>query len=141
MAYSRGGGVLSQYSGFPALIFLALKDSATRQHGIHERLDTLVHLYAYLRATLPEKKEVEGIECKEGEEPLQVVMDGINLAINAARQAYNPKFEETATYSDEENKFLQDLDMILYKVTEVIARTKIIDNQRLDTFEAPAGTT
>jgi len=131
--YRSGGGIMQNYQGFSALTLFALKDSQTRIESISGRLNTYVHIYAYLRAKLP--------EAKEEREDLQPIMDEIHTEIKKARETYTAAFEEERTYSDDENRFLQILDGILYRETEIIARTKFIDNERMTEFEVPAGTT
>ena len=126
---SYGSGF--QYTGFPALIFLALKDMATNAHNIAERLNTLVHIYAYIRATLYERGEMD--------EEVEKLMVEADAEIKLARENYEARFEDEASYSDDENKFNHILDGILYREAEIIARTKLIDNQRMEQVEAPAG--
>ena len=139
--YRSGGGILQNYQGFSALTLFALKDSQTRIESIHGRLNTLVHIYAYLRAKIPEMKEADKSVSGDGIKPLQIIMDEIDGLIIQCRRTYQSAFEEERTYTDEENKFLQLLDGILYRETEIIARTKFIDNERMTEFEVPAGTT
>jgi len=121
-----------QYTGFPALIFLALKDMGTRSQSIADRLNTLVHIFAYIRAVLPERNNTDDPE-------LEKLFNETDQEIKTAREQYKATFEEEATYSPEENQFLIILDGILYREAEIIARAKLIDNQRLESVEAPAG--
>ena len=138
--YRSGGGIMQNYQGFSALTLFALKDSQTRIESISGRLNTYVHIFAYLNAKLPEMKIADDTQT-DGKLTLQEVMDKIAAEIKTARETYSAAFEEERTYSDDENRFLQILDGILYRETEVIARTKFIDNERMTEFEVPAGTT
>lgn len=131
MAFNRSYGGGYQYSGFPALIFLALREMGTHEQTLAGRLNTTVHIFAYIRATVPEKKDLH--------ERVQTLISETDAEIIIARETYKATYEDHATYSDEENKFCQILDGILYRETEIIALTKLIDNERMEAVEAPAG--
>lgn len=130
MAYSKSYGGF-QYTGFPALIFLALREMGNHDQTLAGRLNTLVHIFSYIRATVPEKKDIP--------DTVVALITETDTEIKIARQKYKATYEDQATYSDEENIFCQILDGILYRETEIIALAKLIDNQRMEAIEAPAG--
>lgn len=129
MAYRTNS--YGELTGYPALVFVELKEWGRNQQTYMECLRGLHRMYSHLNAKLPL------IATKENEDQFQEGLESIDDRIRSAIQLYNPDFESPATWPTGEDAFNVEMFGIYTDLDRLIAAAHLIDNIRMTSTPAP----
>ncbi len=133
MAWNRSGGTYGELTGYPALIFVELKDWGRNQQTYMECLRSLHKLYSHLNAKLPLLVK----DSKDNEMKFETGLKSIDNRITDALHLYNPDFEDPKSYPDGEDEFNIEMFGIFTEIDTLVAESHVIDNQRITSSPAP----
>lgn len=130
----KSSGSFGELTGYPALLFVELKDWGRNQQTYMECLRSLHKMYSHLNAKCPDFK-LEGKNIDDFEKGLASIDERMKKLI----KLYNPDFEDTKTYPTGEDVFNIELFGVYTEIDALIAMSHAIDNQRLTEFKVPGG--
>mgnify|MGYP001298840256 CR=1 FL=1 len=129
MAYRNN--YTQQITGYPALIWLTLREMAINHSRIDQYLNQLFHVYSFTEATIPSKKAEKEVVDKWTEALVK-----IDKELDQALADYNPLWED-ASFSPDEAEFRKRLYQILRQLNNLICDAKLIDREFQRTQETP----
>lgn len=122
-----------ELTGYPALVFLELRDWGKHDPGHMDRLVGIQKIYSHLRAKVPLLVTKENDDSAK----IQKLLDDIDEGIKDAVTTYDPIFEDENTYPKGEVTFVAALFSLYAKLDEVVALSHLIDNQRITSSPVP----
>jgi hypothetical protein len=122
------------YKGIPALVFIALNNYGVGTQSHIEKLTVLDKCYAALRGYLP--MAIEGAEYNKQFKDDMLKADAM---LQDAYDSYDPEFEDLETCNPDEKEFLLDLRCVYIQLMDITARSKIIDDVKLEDNTIEAG--
>jgi hypothetical protein len=126
MATFRRSAAGLGYKGIPALVFIALNNYGVGTQSHIEKLTVLDKLYSALRGYLPVV-----FDGKEYNAQFAADIQKADNLLQGVYELYDPAFEDMETCSPDEKSFLLELRCVYILLMDITARSKIIDEVKM----------